>query len=118
MDVILINSSTITINTSDLNRSIQFYTSIGFSLRQRWDDHYAEMEAPGIKIGLHPVPDEAHVTGSGSTSIGFIANDFSAVKSKLESLKIACRARKEEGGEFLHFQDPDGTALYFINPKW
>jgi len=26
--------------------------------------------------------------------------------------------RSEEGGQFLHFTDPDGTALYFIKPKW
>jgi hypothetical protein len=26
--------------------------------------------------------------------------------------------RKEEGGQFLHFNDPDGTALYFIKSKW
>ena len=30
-------------------------------------------------------------------------------RSKLE--------RSEEGGEFLHFIDPDGTSLYFIKPK-
>lgn len=118
MDTIQIKSSTVTINTSDLNRSIQFYTSIGLSLGQQWDGHYAEMEAPGIKIGLHPVGDSGNVTGSGSTSIGFIAHDFSIVKSKLASLGIECRERKEEGGDFLHFQDPNGTALYFINPKW
>jgi len=25
--------------------------------------------------------------------------------------------RSEEGGQFLHFADPDGTALYFIKSK-
>jgi len=26
--------------------------------------------------------------------------------------------RSEEGGQFLHFADPDGTPLYFIKSKW
>ncbi len=118
MDAFQIKSSTITINTSDLNRAIRFYSSIGLSLLHRWDDYYAEMSAPGMKIGLHPVRDHKKVMGSGSTSIGFIAEDFKAVKPMLESLGIPFTERNEEGGSFFHFQDPDGTALYFIDPKW
>ena len=94
-------------SNEEINQSIQFYSSIGLSLGQQWGDHYAEMEAPGIKIGLHPGIASAKATGSGITSIGFIANDFSAVKSKLKSLGIECIDRKEEGGDFVHFQDPE-----------
>jgi hypothetical protein len=40
------------------------------------------------------------------------------VKAYLKKLNITTTARGEEGGQFIHFTDPDGTALYFIQPKW
>ena len=39
-------------------------------------------------------------------------------KTALQQLSIVVSDRKEEGGQFLHFNDPDGTSLYFIKPKW
>lgn len=118
MESIFIKSSTITINVINLDLSIEFYNSIGLTLQKRWDNHYAEMSASGIVIGLHPVEDSSKVKGSGSTSIGFISENFEKAKSILSNLKIPFKERQEEGGKFLHFSDPDDTALYFIEPKW
>ena len=60
-----------------------------------------------------------NITGnSGNVSIGFTADNFEEAGSLLKQLSIVATNRKEEGGEFLHFTDPDGTALYFIKPKW
>jgi len=55
---------------------------------------------------------------SGNTSIGFVADDFEEAKSLLEQLSIKTTHTQEEGGQFLLFNDPDGTALYFIKPNW
>lgn len=59
------------------------------------------------------------------TNSGFIAtsqdnqlDDLEEAKAALEKLSIPISERNEEGGQFLHFSDPDGTALYFIRPKW
>ena len=113
-----IKDSNITINVFDLDKSVSFYESIGLELKNRWGNHYAQMAAPGVMIGLHPTDKSNLIGSSGNVSIGFTTDDFVEVKSLLGELSIAVRERQEEGGNFLHFDDPDGTALYFIKPKW
>ena len=113
-----IRESNITINVKDLDNSISFYKSIGLIEQNRWGNHYAQLTAPGIVIGLHPTSD-ANLTGSsGNVSIGFTSDNFEETNAELQKLSIKTEKREEEGGRFLHFNDPDGTALYFIEPKW
>ncbi len=42
----------ITISVTNIEQSISFCKSLGFDLKVRWDNHYAQMAAPGIVIGL------------------------------------------------------------------
>jgi len=112
-----IKDSNITIMVKDMDKSISFYESIGFTMKNRWGNHYAQLSAPGVMIGLHPASANNHL-GSGSTSIGFTTDDFETEKNLLGKLSVQVEERKEEGGEFLHFADPDGTQLYFIKPRW
>jgi predicted lactoylglutathione lyase len=113
-----IKESNITINVLNLENSISFYESIGFSIKNRWGKNYAQLIAPGIVIGLHPTSENNLTGNSGNVSIGFTADDFEEVKSLLQKLSINITEREEEGGQFLHFNDPDGIALYFIKTKW
>lgn len=113
-----IKEANISINVSDLDRSVAFYESIGLTLKTRWGNHYAQLTAPGIVIGLHPT-NAINLTGtSGIVSIGFIADNFEETKNLLQTLSVNVNDRQEEAGQFLHFNDPDGTALYFIKPQW
>ncbi len=50
--------------------------------------------------------------------MGFTTNNYEDTKAELKQLNISVNERTEEGGDFLHFNDPDGTSLYFIKPKW
>jgi catechol 2,3-dioxygenase-like lactoylglutathione lyase family enzyme len=112
-----IKESNITVNIKDMDKSISFYESLGLALKTRWGNHYAQLTAPGIIIGLHPTSD-GHLKGnSGNVSIGFTTDDFEEAKSLLTKLAIETTERSEEGGQFLHFNDPDGTAIYFIKPN-
>ena len=108
----------ITIMVKDMDSSISFYQSIGLTLKQRWANHYAQLTAPGITIGLHPANASVATNTNGALSIGFTTDNFEETESELANLNIKTTSRKEEGGNFLHFSDPDGTALYFIKPKW
>ena len=111
----LIQDSNVTVLTADFDKAIGFYRKIGFVLKNRWANHYAHLSAPGITLGLHSKGVEN--TGSGTVSIGFVTDDFEAAKLALQEQNIRFEARNEQGGQFLHFTDPDGTALYFIKPK-
>jgi len=113
-----IKDSNVTIMVKDMDASISFYESIGLAIKQRWANHYAQLTAPGITIGLHPSEDSNTAKGSGSISIGFTTDNFEETTAQLQKLNINITARNEEGGQFIHFTDPDNTALYFIKPKW
>jgi catechol 2,3-dioxygenase-like lactoylglutathione lyase family enzyme len=111
----LIKEANITIMVKNMDRSINFYLALGFSLKSRWENYYAQLEAPGVLIGLHPSTEE---NKAGNISIGFTTDNFEEAKSFLSEHLIETELRSEEGGEFIHFNDPDGTPLYFIKPKW
>ena len=113
-----IKESNVTINVKDMENSISFYQSLGFAVKKRWGNHYAHLSAPGIAIGLHPASDVNLKGNSGNVSIGFTTDNIEETNSSLQQLSVHATERKEEGGHFLHFTDPDGTALYFIKPKW
>lgn len=108
----------LTIMVKDLDKTIVFYQAFGFSLDQRWSDHFAQVSAPGIRIGLHPGKEKAQGKANGNLSIGFTTESMEEAGRILDSLGIGYETREEEGGNFIHFSDPDGTALYFIKPKW
>ena len=112
-----ITHTNVTIMVRDMDRSVTFYQSIGFTLANRWGNHYAQLQAPGITLGIHPASGEI-LHGSGNVSIGFTSDDFEQATTLLKELSIPADPREEEGGRFLHFTDPDGTQLYFIKPKW
>jgi len=101
-----------------MEAAISFYLSIGLTVKNRWDNYYAQLSAPGITIGLHPTSNGNLKGNSGNVSLGFTSDDIEETRSSLEKLSIAVTERSEEGGQFLHFTDPDGTALYFIKSKW
>src|SRR5258708_3639819 len=103
-----IKHTNVTVNIKDMDRSISFYQSIGFTVKNRWGNFYAQLTAPGIAIGLHPGND--HPGNSGNVSIGFTTDNIEETKTSLAQLSISVMERSEEGGQFLHFNDPDGTA--------
>jgi len=46
-----IKESNITINVKDIDRSIAFYQSISFTVKNRWGKDYMQLIAPGISYG-------------------------------------------------------------------
>ena len=113
-----IKQANVTVNVKDMDQSISFYQSIGLTVKNRWSNYYAQLTAPGIDIGLHPTGNANLAGNSGNVSIGFTTDNLEETKTSLQQLSIPVTERNEEGGQFLHFNDPDGTALYFIKPKW
>src|SRR6185436_14166377 len=72
-----ITSSTVTAMISDMDASIKFYTEVlGLKLKNNYGGHYAEIDAPGLVIGLHPGGKAGQKTSG--LSIGFMVTDFDA----------------------------------------
>lgn len=114
--MIKINETNVTIMVKDLDKAINFYESIGFELKNRWDDHYAMVTATGITIGLHPGRDVD--TDNHNISIGMMIDKATEAKTLLEKNEISFKLDDGKSGIYLHFKDPDGTVLYFTEPRW
>ena len=116
--MISITASNVTIMVASMDKTISFYESIGLKLKQRWDDHYAMVETAGITIGIHPGGNEDPSLIESHVSIGFMINDIREARSLLEKNKISYKVDDGKSGNYLHFKDPDGTLLYFVQPGW
>ena len=115
--MIAIKETNITIMVRDMDKAVSFYESIGLTLKQRWNNHYAMMTAPGITIGLHP--SEKTDTNSGTVSIGFMIDNIDEAKMLLDTNRIAHTSQDDgKSGIYIHFKDPYGTILYFVKPQW
>lgn len=112
-----IKDTNVTIMVANMDTAIKFYESIGFTLKQRWDNHYAMICALGITIGLHPM--NKSEPNSGTVSIGFMVDKITDAKELLDKNNIECREEDDgKSGLYVHFKDLDGTILYFVQPKW
>ena len=112
-----ITGSNVTIMVKNIDEAIRFYESIGLTLKQRWDNHYAMISAEGITIGLHPA--HSAENSSGTLSIGFMIEKIADAKSVLDANKIDYKEENDgKSGLYIHFKDPDGTVLYFVEPRW
>jgi catechol 2,3-dioxygenase-like lactoylglutathione lyase family enzyme len=111
-----IKDSIVNIMVTDMDKSVAFYQTLGLSLKQRWDNYYAIVDSPSVKIGLHPSEPR---DSSNQVSIGFIIDDIEAAKTLLEENDIAYSLEKDENsGTYLNFSDPDGAKLYYHLPSW
>jgi catechol 2,3-dioxygenase-like lactoylglutathione lyase family enzyme len=112
-----IKDTNVTIMTTDMDKAISFYESIGLTIKNRWGNHYAMISAPGVTIGIHPSEGKNH--SSGTVSVGFMIDDIADAKSMLTKNNISFKEENDgKSGLYLHFKDHDGTILYFVQPKW
>ena len=47
-----LKEANITISITDMDRAISFYTSLGFTEKIRWQNHYAKLVVDGVILGL------------------------------------------------------------------
>jgi catechol 2,3-dioxygenase-like lactoylglutathione lyase family enzyme len=111
-----IKESNVTILVQDMDKAVSFYQKIGLTLKNRWGNHYAQLETTGITIGLHPGGKPAQ--SSDHISIGFMIDDIAEAKALLEQNQIPYKYDDGKSGKFTHFKDLDGTVLYFMQPMY
>ncbi len=110
-------SSNLTIMVSDMDAAITFYTeTLGFALKSRYGNHWADIEGPGITIGVHPKGNA--VTTGNNLQIGLGVADLEAAIQELSQKGIECQRQNDGEVHLAPFQDPDGNTLYLVQPQW
>ena len=101
----------INVMITDMNASLEFYTvTLGFKLVNRYGDHYAEVQAPGLLIGLHPTSDKIKI--GNNISIGIGVGNFDSTVASLEAKGLIFTIEKDGYIRLAHFKDLDDNQLF------
>jgi catechol 2,3-dioxygenase-like lactoylglutathione lyase family enzyme len=112
-----IKYSNVTVMVSDMDQAIRFYTEVvGLPAGKRYDNHWAEIQAPGMLIGLHP--NTGNVVSGNNLSIGLAVDHFDEAVRNLEQKGVTCQIKNDGWSKLAYFADPDGNVLYFSEIKW
>ena len=120
----MFSDANVTVMVSDLARAVTFYTeTLGLTLKQQAGDGWAEIEAPGLTIGLHAATAHGAQPGqAGSLSIGLgVANlDRAMAALKAKGVQFAPHISEDGPVRLAFFGDPDRNPLYLSAPndKW
>ena len=107
--------SNVTIMVSSMAKSIKFYTDIlGLELRVRYSSHWAEINACGMTIGLHPKIKSKKVIQGDNLTIGLEVRNIEKVMKELEARQILFDYKKDSVVKQAYFNDPDGNVLYLF----
>jgi catechol 2,3-dioxygenase-like lactoylglutathione lyase family enzyme len=113
----VIRGGNATIYVSDLQRAVEFYEgTLGLALVFRAGEHWAELDAGGLRIGLHPASPHGPVPGTpGAIGVGFAVDEpLADVIATLRSRGVRIGEPVGGGGGVVlaFFADPDGNPLY------
>ncbi|AVD55983.1 MULTISPECIES: VOC family protein [Heyndrickxia] len=115
----MFTSANVTVTVADLKKTVQFYTeTLGLKLQGEMDDHFVQIEAPRLTIGLLHLTGErnAQSAKSESMSIGFVVQDLEAAIKTLKSHGVKFHDYVEgKAAQVVHFNDPDGNTLYLVS---
>jgi catechol 2,3-dioxygenase-like lactoylglutathione lyase family enzyme len=113
----LIENSVVTVMVSDMDASIRFYTeTLGLLLKNRYGNHWADIEGPGIAIGLHPASKE--IKKGDNVSIGFRVKDLDKAIAAFTEKGVQFKKQNDSQVKLAHFTDPDNNAFYLAQPEW
>jgi catechol 2,3-dioxygenase-like lactoylglutathione lyase family enzyme len=108
------SESQVTLMVPDMDAAVKFYTeTLGLRLKTRYGNEFAVVEAPGLTIGLHPLP-TAESPQSHSISIGFGVESLETTMQQLSArgLRFIGEIRDDPPIRFAYFAGPGGTPLY------
>lgn len=109
-------SCRLNIMVSNLDTAIAFYRDVlGFDLINRFGDHYAEVVAPDLLIGLHP--SEKPIKIGDSLSIGIGVSHFDESVEILRNQGVTVEITQDGWAPLAHFTDPDQNALFLVERK-
>ena len=113
----MISGGNATVFIRDMDRAVAFYSeTLGLKLRNRYGDEWAEIDAGGLTIGLHPPSAAGPEPGAaGAMQIGLnVTEPIGKVVEALKSRGVAFQGPIVDDGpvKLAFFTDPDGNTLY------
>jgi catechol 2,3-dioxygenase-like lactoylglutathione lyase family enzyme len=113
----MIKGGNATVFVSDMDRAVAFYCdALGLKLAQRYGDHWAEIDAGGFMIGLHPASEQGAAPGTkGAIQVGFgVEGSIDDVVKDLRSrgVKFAGPVTQDGPIKLAYFGDQDGNEMY------
>jgi catechol 2,3-dioxygenase-like lactoylglutathione lyase family enzyme len=117
----MIKSGAATVMVSNMDRAVDFYTRVlGLTLMTRAGSGWAEVEAPGLTIGLHLGKHGAKPGTLGAISIGFdVAGSIETAMATLRERGVRFEGPVVDNPQvkLAFFGDPDGNSLYLCEVK-
>jgi catechol 2,3-dioxygenase-like lactoylglutathione lyase family enzyme len=110
----LYSESQVTLMVPDMEEAVRFYTeTLGLRLKTRYGNEFAVIDAPGLTIGLHPLP-TAQLPQAHSMSIGLGVESLEATMQQLTArgLRFIGPIREDPPIRIAYFAGPGGTPLY------
>jgi len=116
----MIKEANVTLMVADMKRSIEFYTEVlGLRLKANYGDQFAQVEAPGVVIAIHPASRRQADAGQGSISIGFGVANLQDTMRELEGKGVKFSGTNDDAQvKLAYFSDPDGNQLYLSQGRW
>ena len=106
----------VTVMVADMDRAVRFYTeTLGLPLKTRVGDGWAEVQATGVSIALHPGSQQGPPPGPAArVSIGLIVEQLEPAMVALRERGVAFAPHlvDNERVRLAFFTDPDQTPLY------
>jgi catechol 2,3-dioxygenase-like lactoylglutathione lyase family enzyme len=116
MAIHLVHGVALGVMVGDVERSIRFYTgALGFEVRARRADEYAEVELAGVRLAL------SRAESPGWKDVHAFPLSIALEVERLEGAMLVLRDRgvrfapaigERDGERIAFFTDPDGTPLY------
>jgi catechol 2,3-dioxygenase-like lactoylglutathione lyase family enzyme len=111
----MFKEANVTVMVSNIDRAVRFYVdTLGLKMKSRYGDSFAQVEAPGTVIALHPSSKNGPQPGrSESLSIGLGVEDLVSAMSSLKERGITFSDVRMDGPvKLAFFTDPDENPLY------
>jgi catechol 2,3-dioxygenase-like lactoylglutathione lyase family enzyme len=110
----------VTLMVGDMDRAVAFYRDkLGMTVARQYGKEFAEIDAPGVRIGLHPGGKTPLKEHSRHMSIGLRVDDLDDAAATLRSRGVKLTDMPPDRGlRAASFTDPDGNPLYIVEIKW
>ena len=114
----MISDGNATVFVSNMDRAVQFYTEVlRLKLTNRFGNDWVTVEAgKGLTVGLHPASPKYPAPGTkGAIALGLeIDEPIESVIARLSEKGVQIKGSivRDEPGNFVGLEDPDGNAIY------